>query len=298
MSQTMASKTSPDTPQSQNSDPKKHTVSTRAGPVSYRDEGSGVPIVLLHAILHTSYDFDSIIPGLLSAHHRIIAPDWPWHGPSPGLPPPAVPSAVLFADILEDIVAALALEPAIFIGNSVGGFAACRLAITHPSQVRGLILVNTGGFPDINFFTRIFCRALGVPLIARWVLPTFVRQYMSAQTAADEVITKEVAARAGTVEGSTVAAAMWKSFLEPGHDLRKRAGEIKAPTLIVWGVLDPVIPVGIGRTAHRIISGSQLEELQTGHVVFSSKPQEFLGLVLPFIEAILVEGRRAPTGVE
>jgi pimeloyl-ACP methyl ester carboxylesterase len=290
----MASKTSPDAPQSPSPDPTKHTVSTRAGPVSYRDEGSGVPIVLLHAILHTSHDYDSIIPGLLSAHHRIIAPDWPWHGTSPGLPPPAFPTAVLFADILEDIVTALALPPAIFIGNSVGGFAACRLAITHPSQVRGLILVNTGGFPHINFFSRTFCRALGVPLIARWVLPVFVRQYMSAQTPADEVIAKEVAARARDVAGSTVAAAMWKSFLEPGHDLRKRAGEIKAPTLIVWGALDPVVPVGVGRATHQSIAGSRLEELETGHVVFSSKPEEFLGLVEPFIEAVLAEGGGGP----
>jgi pimeloyl-ACP methyl ester carboxylesterase len=290
----MASKTSPDAPQSQEPDPTKHTVSTRAGPVSYRDEGSGVPIVLLHANLHTSHDYDSIIPGLLSAHNRIIAPDWPWHGDSPGLPPPAFPGAVLFADVLEDIVTALALPPAIFIGNSVGGFAACRLAITHPSQVRGLVLVNTGGFPNLNLISRTFCRALGVPLIARWVLPVFIKQYMSAQTPADEAIVKEVTARAMDVAGSTVAAAIWKSFLDPGHDLRKRAGEIKAPTLIVWGTLDPVIPVAVGRATHQIIAGSQLKELKTGHVVFSSKPEEFLGLVEPFIETVLAEGVGGP----
>jgi len=263
-------------------------VSTRAGNVTYHEQGEGVPIVMLHATLHDSHDYDGIATKL-AEHYRTIAVDWPWHGESVGLPEPQLPSASLFADVLEDIITALNLPPAVFIGNSVGGFAAARLAISHPDRVRALVLVNTGGFVVWNPLIRFMCRLLGTPSVTRQVLPYLVPRYMKAQTPEDEAIASQVAARAAEANGAATAAALWRSFTSPDYDLRSRANEIKAPTLIVWGAQDPVASLSVGRATHEIIATSKLEILQAGHVVFSSKPAEFLRVVEPFIEAALAE---------
>ncbi|KAK9365556.1 Alpha/Beta hydrolase protein [Lipomyces kononenkoae] len=126
------------------------TVPTRLGDVSYIVRGQGPPVIMLHAALHDCHDFDHIAVEL-AVHYQTFAVDWPWHGDSKG--PSLVsraaadrPRAVELASILEDFVTVLDLPPAVIIGNSVGGFAAARLAISTPSRVRALVLVNSGGF--------------------------------------------------------------------------------------------------------------------------------------------------------
>lgn len=92
---------------------------TRCGGISYSEQGTGFPLVLLHASLCDRRDFDPIIPAL-AERHRVIAVGWPWHGQSDSPSPPLRAGAGLLADVLEDFTQALAFGPAAFIGSSVG----------------------------------------------------------------------------------------------------------------------------------------------------------------------------------
>ncbi|MCV7216320.1 alpha/beta fold hydrolase [Mycobacterium crocinum] len=258
------------------------TLLTRVGPVAYSDDGTGPVLVLLHAALHDRHDFDAIVPRLADGY-RVIAVDWPGHGDSPA--PSSTPSASLYADVLEDLVAALDLPPAVFIGSSVGGFAAGRLAITQPERVAGLVLVDTGGFLG-GRLSNAYCRFLGTPAVMRRVLPRFVRSYLRAQSANDEAVLRRVTERACTPDGVAMTAALWRSFAAPESDLRERAAQINAPTLIVWGEHDTAIPLRFGRATQRTIAGSRLEVLATGHLPFSSQPQRFLGTLESFLREL------------
>jgi pimeloyl-ACP methyl ester carboxylesterase len=260
-------------------------VPTRLGDVAYEIQGSGPPVVMLHATLHDRRDYNTIA-GTLARHYQTIAIDWPWHGESKGLGSTETLSAVALADVLEDVANALELRPAFYIGNSVGGFAAARLAITHPHLVRGLILVNCGGFLEWAPARRLFCRILGIPFVARQVFPIMIPRYMAAQTADDKAIATRSKERAGTTTGSAVAAALWRSFSDPGHDLRSQSAQIKAPTLIAWGSRDIVFSAGDGSAVQNCILGSRIEVFDCGHVVFSSKPTEFLAVVEPFLQSV------------
>lgn len=257
-------------------------VLTRAGRVSYTNFGSGPPIVLLHATLHDRRDFDAIAP-LLGERYRVIAVDWPGHGDSDAVQPPQSATATLFADVLEDFVAALDLPASAFIGNSVGGYAASRLAITQPARVGALVLVNAAGFTPSNPATRAFCRAMGTPSITRRLLPRLIPRYMKAGNDLDSAITARTVARAKTADGVAIAASLWRSFAQPNYDLRSRASEHTAPTLFVWGTRDVVLPVRAGRSAHRTLPTARFETLETGHVAFASDPDGFLALVTPFL---------------
>lgn len=255
------------------------TARTRVGPVAYSDDGSGPVVVLLHAALHDRRDFDAIKPDLVR-HYRVIAVDWQGHGESPA--PSSAPGAALYADVLQDLVVALDLPSAVFIGSSVGGYCASRLAITDPARVAGLVLVDTGGFLG-GPLARAYCRFLGIPAVMRRVLPRFVRSYLKAQSENDDAVLRRVTDRARTAEGVALTAALWRSFAAPEADLRRQAARITAPTLIVWGAKDTAIPPRFGRATQRTIAGSRLEVLDSGHLPFSSRPAEFRAVVAPFL---------------
>src|SRR5690242_5551736 len=146
------------------------TMQTSFGAVAYTDDGSGPPVVLLHAALHDSTDF-AAVAGALANGRRVLALDWPGHGASPR---PCTPlGAVEFGDLVIEFADRLDLTNAVIIGNSVGGYAACRLALQRPGRVAGVVLVNTGGFTRHNIVTRFFCAAMGRPAVVKAVFPVF-----------------------------------------------------------------------------------------------------------------------------
>jgi pimeloyl-ACP methyl ester carboxylesterase len=258
------------------------TMQTSLGTVSYTEEGSGPPVVLLHAALHDRSDF-APVTGTLAKGRRVFALDWPGHGESPL---PARPlRAVEFGDLLVEFADRLDLTNAVIIGNSVGGYAACRLALERPERVAGVVLVNTGGFTPHSAFTRFFCWVMGRPAVIRAVFPIFVRAYMRPQSSTDKAVVDRVVARAKTDDGARTAAVLWESFADPGHDLRSRAARIGAPVMITWGAKDVTAPARWGKAVQAAIPGSGFAALPTGHVVFSSESAGWLDTVLPFVDA-------------
>jgi pimeloyl-ACP methyl ester carboxylesterase len=258
------------------------TLQTSLGTVTYTDEGSGPPILLLHAALHDHTDFEPVRKPLVDGR-RVLTVDWPGHGASPL---PAVPlRAVEFGDLLVEFADALDVGNLVVVGNSVGGYAACRLALERPERVCGVVLVNTGGFTPHSGFTRFLCAVMGRPAVVKAVFPVFVRAYMRAKNPADKAVVRRVVSRAKTDDGAKTAAALWKSFTDPGHDLRARAAEIAAPVLITWGARDLTAPQRWGKAVQAVIPASRFETLPTGHVVFSSEPGAWLDTVLPFVES-------------
>jgi len=110
------------------------TIDMSPGTVSYTDEGQGPPVLLLHAALHDRTDYDVVRDSLVQ-RHRVIAVDWPGHGESPS---PDIPlTAVQFGDLAVEFVDRLDLTNLVVIGNSVGGYAASRLAIERQERIAG-----------------------------------------------------------------------------------------------------------------------------------------------------------------
>ncbi|MBB5160972.1 alpha/beta fold hydrolase [Mycobacterium sp. AZCC_0083] len=258
------------------SNPESHAT------ISYTDDGSGPPVLLLHAALHDRTDYASVHDAL-GRGRRVIALDWPGHGESPVLDEPL--GAVQFGDLAVEFVDRLDLRNVVVVGNSVGGYAACRLALERPDRIAGVVLVNTGGFTAHTAFIRAFCAVMGKPAVIRAVAPLSVPAYMHARTPAERAMVRRVVARARTADGSRTAAALWRSFTDPGHDLRQRADAITAPVLITWGTKDLTAPVKWGEAVHSAIPGSTFVGLGTGHVVFAGEPNAWLDAVLPFVES-------------
>jgi pimeloyl-ACP methyl ester carboxylesterase len=257
------------------------TVHLPSGAVHYTESGQGVPLILLHANPGDSLDFAAVMPSL-AQRFRVFAIDWPGYGQS------AVPeqidmvNALFYYSVLRALLKKMALPPALFIGNSLGGNAAARLAIESPEMVRGLVLVSPGGFTPHNLITRTFCKIQG----GRFAFSPrfFAERYLKIRTATVNAMLERAAALQATAARTAINRAVWRSFIEPEHDLRKSASSIKAPTLLIFGKHDPVIPAHKdGAVALRSIPGARLIIMSSGHAPFAEIPEAFLAEVLPFL---------------
>jgi pimeloyl-ACP methyl ester carboxylesterase len=254
--------------------------------LSYRSEGSGPTLILLSANPGDSRDFDAVVPRLAQRFH-LLRLDWPGYGSSPVPRPPGSAGAGLFLERFSAFMDGLGIASAHLLGNSVGANVAVRYALQQPRRVRSLVLVSPGGFTDHNPFTRAFCRLQGQVWFKRLLGAGFTRWYLRERNE----WTREMIARAGGEQATPAAlavnAAVWRSFLAPGHDLRRAAMDLYLPTLVLSGRHDPVLPPQPdGRNAARAIPGARQVVLDCGHAPFAERPQEFLATVEPFWEAV------------
>jgi pimeloyl-ACP methyl ester carboxylesterase len=192
-----------------------------------------------------------------------------------------------FADIGEEFVERLAPSGAIVVGNSVGGFAAARLAIRRPELVRGLVLVDSGGFLGCPAQVRAFCALMARPRFLRAIYPWFANRYMRPRGEEDRRVRDLGIATTREDPGLRTMSELWRSFSSPEHDLRAEAASISAPTLVVWGKRDPVIPLKVGRRLAETIPGAELAVFDTGHAPQVSDPEGFAAHLTPFADAVL-----------
>jgi pimeloyl-ACP methyl ester carboxylesterase len=137
---------------------------------------------------------------------------WPGLGAEP--PTPGINSI----DDLIDLVAAEITEPVNIVAQSMGGFIAIKLALTHPNLVKCLVLAVTSG---------------GVPVIdlggSDW------RSNYSA---------------------AFPRAASW--IADPVADLSDQIPSIEVPTLLLWGDADPISPVAVGKRLLALLPNARL----------------------------------------
>ena len=202
------------------------TMSTSAGSIAYDSRGSGDPIVLLPSGGHDHHDYDEIRE-LLPGGFRSISIDWPGHGQSPAGTAPT--TELRLTQIVEELLDSLTPAGAVLVGNSVGGNVAARLAITRPELVKGLVIIDGGGFEGPTLSGRVFCALMSRPGFARRIYPLFSRAYTRPRTAADRRARASAIATTRTGPGLTAVTEIWHSFSFPEHDLRARAGREHRP---------------------------------------------------------------------
>lgn len=258
-------------------------INTPHGTIHYSEHGTGTPLLLLHANPGDSRDYDAITPSLCEKF-RVIRLDWPGYGESPTPSEPQRVSAMYFYDVLKDFIDALALPPVILIGNSVGGYAAARLAIEAPQRVAALVLVSPGGFTPQNWLTRAFCALQA----SRFSIPPawFAGLYLHTRNANTQRILQRARNEQSHTSAHQINRAVWRSFSDHAHNLIPHAAGVSQPTLLIFGKHDPVIKANSdGKIAANSIRHATLAILPTGHLAFAEAPEQFIAQVMPFLLA-------------
>ncbi|WP_159888524.1 alpha/beta fold hydrolase [Paenibacillus puerhi] len=123
----------------------KRTADRGGWSISYTEQGSGHPLVLLHGFCGSGAYWDEVVP-LLDAHYRVIVPDLRGHGES-GSPDEAYTIEGM-ADDIAALIDELGTEKAIVLGHSLGGYVTLALAERHSDKLRAFGLVHSMAFPD------------------------------------------------------------------------------------------------------------------------------------------------------
>jgi pimeloyl-ACP methyl ester carboxylesterase len=264
--------------------------------VAYRAAGDRGPvIVLVHGITSSSATWQRVLP-LLSAEHRVVAPDLFGHGES--AKPRGDYSLGAYASGVRDLMVALGHDRATIVGHSLGGGVAMQMSYQYPDLAERLVLVGSGGLGrEVN----VLLRAASLPG-AELVLPLLTKaRLLDAGIGVGRLLgrlglqvntdVREIAlghASLADAEARQAFLSTLRAIVDLGGqrvDARDRLYLASAlPTLLVWGRRDPIIPVAHGRGAHGLIPGSRFEVFDAaGHYPHVDDPHRFAALLADFI---------------
>ena len=264
--------------------------------MSYREEGEGPALLLIHGMAGSMHTWDRVVP-TLAKEFTVIVPDLPGHGRSEKLVGDL--SLGAFASSLRDLLVALGHDRATVVGQSLGGGIAMQLAYQYPERCERLVIVGSGGLGrEVN------------PLLAALTLPgsEAVLGAFCAPAIRDAIqAVSDCGAKVGLATAPHVQE-LWRSYSSlSDKDTRRaflrtlravidaRGQAISAanrlhlaaemPTLVVWGDADPIIPVEHAYAAHEGIEGSRLEIFPgVGHYPHAEDPERFVDVLTDFIE--------------
>ena len=218
------------------------------------------PVVLVHGLGTSDRWWAPTIP-VLAERYRVLAPDLVGFGRSAGQPV----QLDVAADELAAWASAVGLESATWVGHSMGGQITIDLAARYPELVERLVLVDAAGLPVSKDVTRHLMNVVRAsPFMPLAAYPVAV----------------ECVLRCGPVAITRASHQILST------DLETRIRSIGAPTLVVWGGRDTLLPPSYGRRLAAMIPGATYVELErAGHSPQWEAPTEFEHALLSFLEA-------------
>ncbi len=138
------------------------------------------------------------------------------------------------------------------LGHSVGGQLAMHFTAQHPDRVEKLILVDSAGLRLVNWPAQLK-RAVF------WTLAQIGKRLTSSKRARHWLYA--LAREKDYLQASPVMRQTMVNLI--GHNSRVDASQIVVPTLLIWGEMDRVTPLWIGRELLSLIAGSRLEIIKT-----------------------------------
>jgi pimeloyl-ACP methyl ester carboxylesterase len=242
-------------------------------------------VVLLHGFGSSLHTWDAWAQGLARTH-RVVRVDLPGSGLSP--PDPAQDYRdERSLDMLLALMDSLGLQRSSWVGHSMGGRIAWTLAAKFPERVDKLVLVAPDGFASFGFE---YGKPMEVPAtlgLMRHVLPKpLLRMNLKSAYARPEALSDAVTTRyhnlilAPGARQAMLDRLRQTVLQEPLPLLR----QIKAPSLLVWGEADAMIPVSNAQDYLQAIEGSRLVSWpQVGHLPQEEAAESSLQAVADFL---------------
>lgn len=265
--------------------PSTPTISTLSVPEAVLARtvgGSGPGLLLAHgAGGSVALNYGPILEGL-GAGHTVVGIDYPGTGRTPYSP------GRLTLDFLADQLVAAAdaegLERFALAGFSLGGPVAIRAAAKHPDRVSALVLTATFARRDARLdlaaklWIDLYEAGDNVRLAEFLTLAAFSAETLRATPEA--ALRTAIDALADLIPAGT-----------PEHvDLVRRAdvrGDlafVRAPTLVVSTTGDPLVSPRLHEELAALIPRARLARIDTGHLPFAERPEEWLGLITGFLD--------------
>lgn len=242
--------------------------------IEYTEQGNGTPVLLLHG-WGSSFDVYKGIIATLQNRCRLVAVNFPGCGNSDTMENPW--NLEDYCNFVLKFMKAVNLENPIMIGHSHGGRVILKMAAEKMVNPPKIVLLDSAGLIPPKTFKQKFRaksfktikNVLTLPLIknhSQGLLEKARRHYGSADyNAAPEVLRKTLVSLVNT-------------------DLRDIIGNIKCPTLLIWGDKDTATPISDAKIIESLIPDAGLCVLEgCGHYSFCEKPYQAHAILNSFI---------------
>ena len=260
--------------------------------VYYKETGpQGAPaLLLLHGFGSSLQAWDDWSVKL-AQKYRVIRLDLPGFGLT-GASPANDYSEEKDLAILTHFADKLGLEKFSVIGHSMGGKMAWSLAASQPERVQALVLMAPDGFPETK---DIGTKPYEVPAIMgliKYVLPKYlVRKSIEPAFAEADALNSALVnryydmLRAPGVRGAILERSNQTIYTDPVPRLKA----IKAPTLLIWGEQDQMIPSTNAQSYDTVLSNSTTVLMpKLGHLLQEEQPEKGLAAVIQFLDSHLL----------
>ncbi len=250
--------------------------------IYWEEHGAGEPLLLIMGLGGSRKEWRRILPAL-SAKHRVIVFDN--RGAGETVFSDETFSIPLMASDAKAVLDAAHVEAAHVLGMSMGGMIAQEFALNYPEKTRSLILTvtNCGGGESIPASLEVYFalqgRGVATPEDAFWAMAPFIYDAGTPR----ETIAEDLAAREG-------------NFTKPENFMRQlqaimtwqgtysRLSNIKAPTLVIGGVNDQLIPCANSKIIADRIPNAKLVELENcSHIYTTDQPEKATAAILEFL---------------
>ena len=267
------------------------TLEINGRKVSVLEDGSGDATLYLHGFA----DVHGVTEGWMPFHEKLLGTCRLYAPAHPGC---AASDEIEYLESIEDLVFhylevidALGLERFDVVGTCVGGWVAAELAARHPEKVRRLVLIDASGlFVPGAPIGDVFM--MSHPVRGTDFSELRAMLFESDRTAAGHALFPD--GRADNIEDELRRYQMIRftnrfGFSPPyfyNRSLQSRLRRIAAPTLVVWGEADQMVPLAHGEAYAEGISGSNGVELVkgAGHSPQAECPEATAALVTGFLK--------------
>jgi pimeloyl-ACP methyl ester carboxylesterase len=250
--------------------------------------GPGRPILLVHGLGGRWQNWIENIPRL-ALDHRVVALDLPGFGHSQL---PAEPISIDgYARTLDRVCDLLELEAPLVGGNSLGALVVAELALRFPARVGALALVGAACLAPADLDSRTVQLALAA---GGRIAGSLLRGPNGTVTRprAQHILFATVLRHPTLIANDTLYE-LASGVRPPGaaaalaalraHDISAELGSIAAPTLVVHGREDVLIPCSDGEQIAAMIRGAELLVFEdTGHMPMVERPVAFDSALLGF----------------
>ena len=271
-------------------------VQTPSGRIHLHEAGEGHPVVMLHGSGPGATGWSNFSPNMahLAEHFRVIAPDMPGWGESDPVSYEDRDHVTAAIQLLD----ALGIEKAAFVGNSMGGATSIKVAGRHPERVSHLVTMGSGA-PGPRVFSPGGGPTEGLKVLHRGYRDPSLENMRALcrimafdqSFATDELVQQRFESCAAHPEHiANFAAGLGRP--RRGESSLEDVASIQAPAMIIHGRDDRVVHFEAGLRLVSTIENSRLVLLnRCGHWAQLEHAAEFNHLVRDFIDNAAPAGR-------
>lgn len=234
-----------------------------------KDPENSFTLVLLHGMFGGLSNFDPLLKNI--QHQSVFVPEIPiYEFDKSSLTIPELSSW------LHNVLTDHKILNPILLGNSLGGHIALQYALSHPDQVKALVLTGSSGLLEND---------LGSSRPKRYDRD-YVKERASLtfyEDLVDETIIDEILEVLQSPRKLLRLLRIARSTHE--YNMEDELDNIKKPTLLVWGKNDVITPPEVAELFHEKLSGSTLKWIdKCGHAPMMERPQEFTSYLISFLK--------------